>query len=315
VKLPSYTERSKFRCEELFFVALVNLLYCIFFSVAHLPERFRIIEPLMQGKKEFSVNIIDAVIRSFEAALALLFTFVPRLLGFLVILLIGWIVASALARAVTFLLRKVGFDRVGDRIGLSRLLAQSNIKTDAADVLGKLVYWFVFLIFLVPAVDALGLNAVSALLGQVIGFLPNVFVAILILFLGTLAATVVADIVRGASSSANIGNPNIFANVARYAILGFVALIALEQLGIATSLLNILFAAIMGATALAAGLAFGLGGQDSARKYLERAESTTSQAASQIQMQQDREQIRSLPATGLDATRARQQSNRPIVDR
>ena len=256
------------------------------------------------------MNIVTAVITSFAAALALVFSFIPKLLGFLVILLIGWLVASALSKAVTFLLRKVGFDRIGDRIGLSRLLSQSGLKTDAADILGKVVYWFIFLIFLVPAVDALGLTAVSALLGQVVAYIPNVFVAILILFLGTLAATVVADIVRGASRSSNIGSPNLFANIARYAILGFVALIALEQLGIAPSLLNILFAAIMGATALAAGLAFGLGGQDTARKYLERTESSASQAASQIQTQQAAEQVRTLPSTTADGTRIRQQPSR-----
>jgi len=241
------------------------------------------------------VNIIDAVIRSFQSALALLFEFVPRLLGFLVILLIGWLVASALAKAVTFLLRKVGFDRIADRIGLSRLGQQAGIKTDAADILGKLVYWFVFLIFLVPAVNALGLTTVSDLLGRVIGYLPNVFVAILVLFLGTLAATLVADIVRGASASSKVGNPNLFSNIARYAILGFVALIALEQLGIATSLLNILFTAIVGAAALATGLAFGLGGQETARKYLDRTESSVSTAASQVQMQQNMTQARTLP--------------------
>ncbi len=251
------------------------------------------------------MNIIDAVISSFAAALALVFAFVPKLLGFLVILLVGWIVATALSKAVTFLLRKVGFDRIGDRIGLSRLLTQSGIKTDAADVLGKLVYWFVFLIFLVPAVDALGLTAVSNLLGQVIGFLPNVFVAILILFLGTFAATIVADIVRGAAGSAKIGNPNIFANVARYAIMGFVALIALEQLGIAPALLNILFTAIVGAAALAAGLAFGLGGQDTARKYLARTESAASTAATQLQAQQNmnRVQAQTPPALRPDVPR------------
>ena len=243
------------------------------------------------------MNIINAVIASFQAALALLFEFVPRLLGFLVILLIGWIVASALARAVTFLLRKVGFDRIADRIGLSRLGQQSGIKTDAADILGKLVYWFIFLIFLVPAVNALGLTTVSTLLGNVIGYLPNVFVAILILFLGTLAATLVADIVRGASASANIGNPNLFSNIARYAILGFVAIVALEQLGIATSLLNILFTAIVGSAALAAGLAFGLGGQDTARKYLGRTENAANQAATQVQMQQSMNQAQTLPPT------------------
>jgi hypothetical protein len=232
------------------------------------------------------MNIITAVVTSFQAALALLFEFVPRLLGFLVILLIGWLIASGIARAVTFLLRKVGFDRIGDRIGLSRLLAQSNIKTDAADVLGRIVYWFLFLIFLVPAVNALGLTTVSDLLGRVVGYLPNVFVAILVLFLGTLAATLVADIVRGATSSARVGNPNLLANIARIAILGFVALVALEQLQIATSLLNILFTAIVGAAALAAGLAFGLGGQDTARRYLARTESAVDSASSQAQIQQ-----------------------------
>ncbi len=252
------------------------------------------------------MNIVTAVIASFQAALALLFEFVPRLLGFLVILLIGWLVASALARAVTFLLRKVGFDRIGDRIGLSRLLEQASIKTDAADVLGKLVYWFVFLIFLVPAVNALGLTTVSDLLGRVIGYLPNVFVAILILFLGTLAASVVADIVRGASASSRVGSPNLFSNIARYAILGFVAIVALEQLGIATSLLNILFTAVVGAAALAAGLAFGLGGQDAAHRYLDRAESSTSQAASQIQMQQTMNNAaQTLPPTRSDLPRTR----------
>ncbi len=249
----------------------------------------------IQVEKEFLVNILTAVILSFQAALALLFEFVPRLLGFLVILLIGWLVASALARAVTFLLRKIGFDRIADRIGLSRLGQQAGIKTDAADIFGKLVYWFVFLIFLVPAVNALGLTTVSDLLGRVIGYLPNVFVAILVLFLGTLAATLVADIVRGASASANVGNPNLFSNIARYAILGFVAIVALEQLGIATSLLNILFTAIVGAAALAAGLAFGLGGQDTAHRYLDRTESAASQAATQVQTQQSMNQAQTLP--------------------
>ncbi len=139
-----------------------------------------------------------------------------------------------------------------------------------------------------------------------IGYLPNVFVAILVLFLGTLAATVAADLVRGASASAKIGNPNLFANIARYAILGFVALIALEQLGIATALLNILFTAIVGAAALAAGLAFGLGGQDTARKYLARTESAATNAAAQVQAQQNINQAQqTLPPTRPDVPRAR----------
>ncbi len=229
------------------------------------------------------MNFLTAVITSLTAALALVFSFVPKFLGFLVILLIGWLVATAVAKAVTFLLRKVGFDRLADRIGLSRMGEQAGISLDAAGILGRLVYWFIFLIFLVPAVDALGLTTVSDLLGRVIGYLPNVFVAILILLLGTFAATIAADVVRGAMGNAKMGNPSIFANIARYAILGFVTLIALEQLGIAPALLNILFTGVVASVALAAGLAFGLGGQDTARRYLARTESSVTQAATQIQ--------------------------------
>ncbi len=244
-----------------------------------------------------------AVLTSLAGALALIFSFVPKLLGFLIILLIGWLIATALEKAVTFLLRKVGFDRLGDRIGLTRLEAQMNVKMDAAGVLGRLVFWFVFLIFLVPAVDALGLTSVSALLGQIIGYLPNVFVAILVLFLGTLAATFVADIIRGATASSRVGNPNIFANIARYAILGFAVLIALEQLQIATALLNILFTAIVGAAALAAGLAFGLGGQETARKYLNRADASVTTAAVQVQAQEDVDRTRAFSQTTPELNR------------
>jgi Mechanosensitive ion channel, conserved TM helix len=224
-----------------------------------------------------------AILSALANALNLVLTFMPRLLGFLVILLVGWLLATAISQGLTFLLRKVGFDRMGDRIGLTRLEQRMGVKMDSAGLLGKIGYWFLFLIFLVPAADALGLPAVSNVLNQLVAYIPNVFVAILVLFLGALAATVVADLVRGATASTRIGNPNLLASIARYAILGFAALIALEQLQIAPALLNILFMAIVGAAAIAVGLACGLGGQDTVRTWLNRAESTGSDAATQLQ--------------------------------
>jgi len=231
-------------------------------------------------------NFGEAVISALGHALDLLLVFIPLLLGFLLILLVGYLIATALSKAVTFLLRKIGFDNLANRIGLSRLEQSMGVRLDPAGVLGKIVFWFIFLVFLVPATNALGLTAVSGILNTMIAYIPNLFVAILVLFLGTLAATFVADIVRGTTAAANVGNPNIFANVARYAILGFAALIALEQLQIAPALLNILFTAIIGALAIAFGLAFGLGGQDAARRWLNRGESAVTNAASQMQAQQ-----------------------------
>jgi hypothetical protein len=247
-----------------------------------------------------------AIINAFANALNLVLTFIPKLLGFLVILLVGWLVATALSKALTFLLRKIGFDRMADRIGLTRLEQRMGVKMDAAGLLGKIVYWFIFLIFLVPAVNALGLTSVSAILGTIIAYIPNVFVAILVLFLGTLAATFVADIVRGATATANIGNPNVFATIARFAIMGFAVLVALEQLQIATPLLIELFGAIVAAAALAFGLAFGLGGQDTARRYLARGESTMSSAADRIDAEQVQTQARTAANIQASQMRTRQ---------
>ncbi len=235
----------------------------------------------------------EAILLALANALNLLLTFIPKFLGFLVILLVGWIIASLLSKAVTFLLRKVGFDRLSDRIGLSRLEQQMGVRMDTAGVLGKITFWFIFLVFLVPAVDALGLTSVSNLMNSLIAYIPNVFVAILVLFLGTLLATVVADLVRGATATARIGNPSIFAGIARWAIIGFAALVALEQLQITPSLINVLFTAIVGAVALAFGLAFGLGGRETAQRMLNRTEATVSNVSSQVNSQQVMDQMRS----------------------
>src|SRR5947209_13755251 len=234
----------------------------------------------------------DAILTALANALNLVLTFIPKFIGFLVILLVGWIIASLVSRALTMLLRKIGFDRLSERIGLTRLEQQMGVRMDTAGVLGKLVYWFLFLVFLVPATDALGIPTVSAVLSGLVAYIPNVFVAILVLFLGTLAATFVADIVRGVTASTNIGNPSIFAGIARWAIIGFAALIALEQLQIAPALINELFGAIVAAAAIAFGLAFGLGGQDAARRWLARGQSTVSSATDQIDTQQVKEQAR-----------------------
>ena len=248
-----------------------------------------------------------AIFNALSNAVNLILTFIPRIIGFLVIFIVGLIVAALVSKAVTFLLRKVGFDRMANRIGLTRFEQRMGVSLDPAGTLGKVVYWFLLLIFLVPATDALGLPTVSNILNTLVAYIPNVFVAILVLFLGTLAATFVADIVRGATASANIGSPRVFAGIARWAIIGFAALVALEQLQITPSLINELFGAIVAALAIAFGLAFGLGGQDAARRWLARGEGTVTTAASQISAQQAKNEARNARQQAMDEARAAQQ--------
>lgn len=252
-------------------------------------------------------NIGVSIVNALNDAVRLILTFIPRLIGFAIILLVGFIIATLVSKALTLILRKIGFDRMSERIGLTRFEGRMGVKMDSAGILGKIVYWFILLIFLVPAADALGVPAVSNILNQLVAYIPNVFVAILVLFLGALAGTVVADLVRGATASAKMGNPNLFANIARFAILGFAALIALEQLQIAPALINELFGGIVAAVAIAFALAFGLGGQETARKWLTRGESTVSTAASELQAQQQQQQ----PSADSQTPTQPQQMRRP----
>ena len=223
----------------------------------------------MSGITNWGTAIINALANTLNQVVA----FIPRLVGFLLILFIGWIIAALIAKGITYLLRRVGFDRWGERIGLARFEQNMGIRLDSAGVLGKVVFWFIFLIFLVPAVDALGVPAVSNLLYGIIAYLPNVFVAILVLILGALLATFVADLIRGFAGSAHTRNANVLATIARYAVFAFAVLIALEQLNIAPALINELFGGVALALALAFGLAFGLGGRETAQRMLNQTES------------------------------------------
>ncbi|MGH2482160.1 MAG: mechanosensitive ion channel family protein [Ktedonobacteraceae bacterium] len=217
--------------------------------------------------------MIQGIVNAFTHALGTVFDFIPRLVGFLIILLVGWIVAYAVQKVVTLLLHKVGFERFAERAGLTRLEQRMGMRMDTAGILGKIAFWFVFLIFLIPAFDSLQLATISNILNTIVAYLPNVFVAVLVLFLGTLLAVFAGDMVRGATRASRLGNPNLLAAIARWAIIAFAAMIALDQLRIAPTLITALFTAITFGLALAFGLAFGLGGRESAQRWFARNES------------------------------------------
>jgi hypothetical protein len=205
---------------------------------------------------------------SIAAALAMFLGAIPKILGFAVILIVGWIVASLIATAVAALLRAVKFNDLAQRSGFSSFVQKTGIRTDAAGALATIAKWFVRLIILVVAFDALGLPAVSQVLQQLLLWIPNLVVALVVLVLAGLAANAVHALVRGATALADLGNPDLLANVARGAVWAFAIVIAVNQLGIATTLVNTLFMATVGAVALATGLAFGLGGRETAGKIV-----------------------------------------------
>ena len=210
-----------------------------------------------------------ALVASFTTALSMFLGAIPRIIGFLVILVIGWFIAGLLAAAVATLLRAVKFNDLAQSSGFSGFVRNMGVRKDAAGMLADIVKWFVRLIVLVVAFDALGLPAVSAILQQFLLWIPNLVVAVVVLVIAGLAANALGNLIRGSTASAGFSNPDLLATIARVAVWGFGIVIAVNQIGVAQTLVNTLFMGFVGALALAAGLAFGLGGRETAAQIVQ----------------------------------------------
>jgi small-conductance mechanosensitive channel len=204
------------------------------------------------------------MIDSLREGLDAFFAFVPQLIGAIVILIVGYVVAKILQAVVARVLKAVGFDGWMERGGIKQFFDRAQTRATPATVLGKLVFWFVFIIAVTMAADALGISQVSQVLAQLIAYIPSIIAAILILILAALLANFLSGIVRGATGS------DLLASIARYAIIVYAAFAALTELGIAVQLTAPTFLIVLGAVALAAAIAFGWGGRDVAKDIIER---------------------------------------------
>ncbi|HEU5304045.1 MAG TPA: hypothetical protein VFU40_05320, partial [Gemmatimonadales bacterium] len=202
----------------------------------------------------------DAFRASLAGALNTFLSAIPRIIGFAVVLIVGWVISSLLARGVEALLNAVRFNDLARRSGFADFVQKMGVRDDSAGVIAAIVKWFVRLITLVVAFDMLGLPAVSTVLQQLLLWLPNLVVALVVLVIGGLAANALSQLVRGATAEAGFTNPDMLATVTKVAVWGFTIVIAVNQLGIATTLINTLMIGLVGALSLAFGLAFGLGG-------------------------------------------------------
>jgi hypothetical protein len=195
--------------------------------------------------------------------------------------------SSALAGAVAALLRAVKFNDLAERSGLAGFVRKMGMHTGSAGMIATIAKWFVRLIVLVVAFDALGLPAVSEVLQQMLLWLPNLVVALVILVIAGLAANALGDLVQGATAQAGLGNPRLFETITRVAIWAFAIVIAANQVGVASTLVNTLFMGFVGALALALGLAFGLGGRETASQIVQGWYRRTQEAAPRLQRAAD----------------------------
>jgi small-conductance mechanosensitive channel len=207
---------------------------------------------------------MQALMDSLSEGLATFFSYIPQLIGALVILIIGYIIAKVLQAITTRVLGSMGFEGWMESGGIKQFFDRSQTQQTPLSIIGKLVFWLVFFIAITMAVETLGITQISQVLAQFIAYIPRIIAAILILILAALLANFVAGIVRGATGNEILGS------VAQYGIIVFAAFVALTQLGIAPELIAPTFLILLSAVAGALALAFGFGGQQTAARLIEQ---------------------------------------------
>lgn len=216
-------------------------------------------------------TIGDSLRESFQDLGAQVIAFIPELVIAILIVVAGWLLGGFLKGIVKTLFKKLKLTSALDKAGVDTLSERAGYAFKPAEFVGSLVEWFVIIVFIVVALDVLQLNDVTSFFTvEILTYIPRVIVAALILLGAMVLANLVATSVAGAARAANFGSADMIARFSKYAILVFAGLAALNQLQIATELVQLLFAGLVFGTSLAFGLAFGLGGRETAARYLER---------------------------------------------
>jgi hypothetical protein len=237
-------------------------------------------------------------------------TFVPKLLAALVVLLIGYLVAKAVAGILNKVLERVGFDRAVERGGVKQALARS--KYDPSDIIAKIAFWLIFLVTLQIAFGLFGPNPVSDLLRGLISYLPNVLVAILIIVISAAIAKAVTDLLSSLLSRVSGGQ--VMAKGAGVAVLVFGAFAALDQLQIAPRIVTGLWYAILAIVVGSAVVAIGGGGIKTMQRYWDQTASRAERRGPELR-QQARASAQSTPTDGYEHTQTYEpQSGGAVID-
>lgn len=206
-------------------------------------------------------QLVASIVSSFFMGLAL---FLPQFLAGLLILIVGLLISSVVKQVVLGFFGLLKLEQVAKEAKLSPAI---DVKV-WPQLIAELLRWTILILFLVSAVETWGIRRVGEVLNQLLLYLPNVFIAVVLGMIGVVVGNLASDLVRHSSKSVGAHSAGTLATLARYAVFVFTALVVLHQLGVAADLIRILFTGFVAMLALAGGLAFGLGGQDTARDVL-----------------------------------------------
>ena len=208
---------------------------------------------------------------SFQGLWTGVIMFIPNLIVAVVILLIGWAISAIVFHAISKFVDMIKFDEALRKAGIENVVRKAGLNLNSGRFVGKIVQYFIVIVFLVASFNVLGLNQVTAFLQQIVlGYLPQLIIAVLILLVGSVVGDVMARIVTASSRTAGLSSAHLLGTVTKWGIWIFAILVALSQMGIAGAFIQTLFTGFVVAVSLALGLSFGLGGQSAAGRTIER---------------------------------------------
>ncbi len=199
--------------------------------------------------------------------------FLPKLIIALIIFAIGWVLAALLEKLVESIFKSLRVDSALKSAGLEDVVKRSGHSLNSGMFVGALVKWFVVVVFLMSAFDAIGLAQVNGFLHDIVGYLPTIIVSVLILMVAVVVANAMQKLVVASAHAAHVRSAELLGRVTKWSIWIFALLTALYNLGVAPALIQTVVMAVFAGAALALGLAFGLGGKDAAQKWIEKTSS------------------------------------------
>lgn len=198
-------------------------------------------------------------------------SFVPALLGAIILFIIGWAIGAIIGKAITQLVVVLKIDKLFESAGADEFMNRTGFKLSASSFLGAVAKWFIIVVFLMASLQIIGLTQVNDFLREaVLFYLPKVVIASLVLIIATVLADAMRKLVKASAQAAKIRSAHMLGSITLYAIWIFAFIIALSELGIATAFMQILFTGFIAALAIALGLAFGLGGKDAASRAIDK---------------------------------------------
>ncbi len=195
--------------------------------------------------------------------------FIPVLIGAILVFVIGWFISVGVGKLITEILKRIRFNQIFEKGSWDEALAKANIKVDASGFIGAIVKWVLVIVFLLAAVEILGLGEFAGFLKNVLNYLPNVIVAALIFVVTVIVVDIVEKIVRVSVESIKVGYGQMVSAVIKWSIWIFAILAILHQLGIAKPFMETLFQGLVAMLVISLGIAFGLGGKDVAAEILQ----------------------------------------------